>query len=114
MTLFSSVSELLSHYPADCLIVDLWGVIHDGVHPYPGVEETLSELKKQKKKILFLSNAPRRAARAIEVLHKMGITEEYYDHVLTSGEATFEFVRERLKEFQKDKYFYIGPDRDLG
>ena len=48
----------------DDFIVDLWGVVHDGQHPYPGVLETLTRLKAQGKRVLFLSNAPRPADRA--------------------------------------------------
>ena len=33
------LSEIASRY--DGFIVDLWGVMHDGVQPYPGARETL-------------------------------------------------------------------------
>jgi phosphoglycolate phosphatase-like HAD superfamily hydrolase len=52
--------ELAPQY--DALILDLWGVVHGGVEPYPGVLETLAELRGAGKRLGLLSNAPRRAA----------------------------------------------------
>jgi HAD superfamily hydrolase (TIGR01459 family) len=98
----------------DHFIVDLWGVIHDGQHPYPNVLQTLAELKKRRKQIIFLSNAPRRASRAVEVLGKLGIGSSLYDHVLTSGEATYHYLARDGARLGK-RYVYLGPqkDRDL-
>src|SRR5690242_14988392 len=92
----------------DHFIVDLWGVIHDGQHPYPNVLQTLAELKKRRKQIIFLSNAPRRASRAVEVLGKLGIGSSLYDHVLTSGEATYHYLARDGARLGK-RYVYLGP-----
>ena len=73
----------------DGFIVDLWGVVHDGQKLYPGVQEIMQKLRAQNKEIIFLSNAPRRVARVIEVLNQMQITPKYYDQVITSGEVAF-------------------------
>ena len=56
-----SFTDILSSY--DALIVDLWGVIHDGSTLYPGVADTLRLLHQMNKPVLFLSNAPRVAAK---------------------------------------------------
>ena len=57
--LIRGLRELAPDY--DALIVDLWGVIHGGVEPYPGVLETLAALRTAGKPIGLLSNAPRRS-----------------------------------------------------
>ena len=62
----SSIALLASRY--DAFILDLWGVIHDGQQLYPGVKECLEALRAEHKKIIFLSNAPRRAKVVAEVL----------------------------------------------
>ena len=31
----------------DCFFIDLWGVIHNGVHIFEGVHDTLDYLKKK-------------------------------------------------------------------
>ncbi|NDF12649.1 MAG: TIGR01459 family HAD-type hydrolase [Proteobacteria bacterium] len=108
---YANMQEILAALPAEYLIVDLWGVIHDGVYPYPGVKETLERLKQANKKILFLSNAPRRAQRAVETLTRMDISGEYYHFVLTSGEVTHDFVK---KKYTSGSYYYIGPEKDAG
>ena len=56
--------EIAADY--DALIVDLWGVIHGGIEPYPGVVDALAALQAQGLPVALLSNAPRRAATAPE------------------------------------------------
>lgn len=107
------VSSLVSRY--DAFIVDLWGVIHDGIAPYPGVHECLEQLRQAGKKTVFLSNAPRRAVKAVEGLARMDIHKGLYDHVITSGEVTYEHLQAgTIPAFplQGKCYTYIGPDKD--
>lgn len=105
----SKFSEIIDHY--DSYIIDLWGVIHDGQNLYPGVKQTMDELKERGKKCVFLSNAPRRSSKVKAVLGKFGITEDYYIDALSSGEVGFRIINASAAK----KYFYIGPqkDRDL-
>lgn len=105
--------EIAKNY--DHFILDVWGVIHDGSSTYDGVIESLTELKAMKKKVYFLSNAPRRAKKVIATLENFGITKKFYDFVMTSGEATYLFLKENqdsnFHKFGKN-YYYIGPDKD--
>lgn len=97
-------------------IFDIWGVIHDGSTAYPNVVETISELRAQNKKICFLSNAPRRAAKAAQVLAKFGITQDLYDFILTSGEAAYlDLEKNQNNGFSTygKNYLYIGPQKDV-
>jgi len=104
-----SINDVANNF--DAFIVDLWGVIHDGRELYPGVRETLWDLRKKNKEIVFLSNAPRRAWRAEEGLTALGITRDLYDEVITSGEAAF---RHLTANPIGKAYYYIGPERDAG
>jgi len=114
MKKISGLSEIIQDY--DYYIFDIWGVIHDGSKLYPNVLETLSYLRKNHKKICFLSNAPRRASKVESILNKFGINNQLYDFVLSSGESTFAELKDNqdndYKNFGK-KYFYIGPEKDL-
>ncbi|NBX04342.1 MAG: TIGR01459 family HAD-type hydrolase [Alphaproteobacteria bacterium] len=94
----------------DAFLLDLWGVIHDGSALYPGVGEALKTLAEKNKKIIFLSNAPRRAAKVKRVLAGFGIAENSYLDVVTSGEAGHQWL---AKNSAGQKYFFIGSDRDL-
>jgi ribonucleotide monophosphatase NagD (HAD superfamily) len=49
--------EVAGNY--DGFVLDLWGVVHDGVTVFPGVVDALRQLHAAKKKLVFLSNAPR-------------------------------------------------------
>lgn len=96
-------------------IVDLWGVIHDGVTPYAGAVEALSQLQAMGKRVLLLSNAPRRAHVARAGLRAMGIADALYHDILTSGEATHDLLRERADPWFAAlgrRVFHLGPERD--
>lgn len=110
----NNVLEIVQPYEA--LLLDIWGVIHDGQNTYPGVVENLQKLRAMGKKIYFLSNAPRRSNRVATVLAGFGIHKELYDFIMTSGEATYIFLEENQNSnFSKfgRNYYYIGPDKDL-
>lgn len=110
----NNILELSDSY--EYFVFDLWGVIHDGNDLYPGVVEKISQLRQKNKKICFLSNAPRRASKAAEVLTRLGITKDLYDFIVTSGEAAYFDLKKNqengFKDFGKN-YLYIGPKKDL-
>ncbi|MDX1485928.1 MAG: TIGR01459 family HAD-type hydrolase [Alphaproteobacteria bacterium] len=113
--ILSGVGGLIAGY--DGVILDLWGVIHDGRTPYPGVSETLARLKRAGKKVVMLSNAPRRAAAVIEGMTAMGIDRGLYDEVLSSGELAWRCLSRRAEPWAQAlgrRCLHIGPDRDLG
>ncbi|MGE4281424.1 MAG: TIGR01459 family HAD-type hydrolase [Magnetospirillum sp.] len=100
---------------ADAFILDLWGVIHDGVESYAGARDTLVALRGAGKQTLLLSNAPRRADALVEQLARMGIGRELYDHVLSSGEAVHLELQNRTDPFYADlgrNLYHMGPERD--
>ena len=113
MQFLTSIKPLTADY--DLLILDLWGVIHDGCALYPNVKECLERLRQEKKKIIFLSNAPRRAEVVATALHQMGITDDLYDRIVTSGEVFFDTLTHPSKEFfnpRNHNYVYMGLERD--
>ncbi len=104
---------LADHY--DGFILDLWGVIHDGVAAYPGAAECLGALRAAGKRVVLLSNAPRRAEPVRRQLRRMGIPDTAYDGVMTSGEATYIMLRDRLDPWYAalgGAVFHLGPERD--
>ncbi len=100
----------------DGFILDLWGVIHDGVTPYPGAADCLRALRDAGKRVVLLSNAPRRAHVAAVALRAMGIEDGLYTGIMTSGEATFLALRtpEADPWFARlgSRIFHLGPERD--
>lgn len=99
----------------DGFILDLWGVIHDGVTPYPGAIDTLQRLRDMGKPAVLLSNAPRRAAVAQMALREMGIDDALYTGIMTSGEATHRALAQRSDPWFAAlgrRVFHLGPVRD--
>ncbi len=99
----------------DGFVLDLWGVIHDGVTPFPGVVDALDRIVAAGKSFVMLSNAPRRAAAIAELMVAMGIPEAHCRHILSSGEATWIELKDRADPFYRAmgrKCLHIGPQRD--
>ncbi len=100
----------------DGFILDLWGVIHDGVKLLPHSKATLEALRARGKRIVMLSNAPRRAELAIKGLTRLGITPDLYDGVMTSGESVWQALCDRDDPWFARlgrRVFFLGPARDL-
>ena len=98
----------------DGFIVDLWGVVHDGVQPYPGVPDCLARLRAAGKPVVFLSNAPRRPSGIAAMLANMGIVPELYRGIMSSGEAVHLMLRDRTDEAATlgRRLYHLGPPRD--
>ena len=99
----------------DGFILDLWGVIHDGVSPYPGAVDVLARLRAAGKRSVLLSNAPRRSHVAQQGMRAMGIADDLYTAILTSGEAVHLMLRDRTEPFFAslgDRVYHLGPERD--
>jgi HAD superfamily hydrolase (TIGR01459 family) len=99
----------------DGFIIDLWGVIHDGVTPYPGAVEVLRRLRDARKPAILLSNAPRRSSAAVAAMRAMGIGDDLYAGLMTSGEAVHEALRRPPDAWWASlgpRLYHLGPERD--
>lgn len=113
MTISDGFAAVAGRY--DGFILDLWGVIHDGVQPYPGAIDCLEHLRKAGKRCVLLSNAPRRSHVAEAMLRDMGIGPDLYSAILTSGEAVHLALRDRSDPWFAALgrcVFHLGPQRD--
>ena len=114
MQVLTGFGEIAPLY--DAFIVDIWGVLHDGVQPYPGATDCLARIKASGKRAVLLSNAPRRAWAAQAGMRAMGLADDLYDGIVTSGEATHMMLRDRPEPWYQalgHKIFHLGPERDL-
>jgi HAD superfamily hydrolase (TIGR01459 family) len=100
----------------DGYILDLWGVIHDGVAPLPGAIGCLRALIATGKRIALLSNAPRRADDVVRRIAEIGIPADTYHHVMSSGEEAWQCLYRRDDPFYAAlgrRCLHICSDRDL-
>lgn len=114
LRLIGGLRELSPHY--DGFIVDLWGVVHNGVAPMPGAIECLRLLRQKGKRIAVLSNAPRRADDVIRRISAIGVPAEVYDHVMSSGEESWLHLERRDDPFYATlgrRCLHIGSERDM-
>ena len=103
-----SLRSMLDKY--DGFLIDLWGVIHDGVTMYAGVLNTLEYLQATNKPVVFLSNAPRVAEKAMQTLSKLGVSRGLYRDVVTSGQVAHDWLRDATPF--GSRYYYLGPSKD--
>lgn len=92
----------------DGFILDLWGVVHDGINPFPTTIPALKELRRARRRVYMLSNAPRRAELVAIKLKEMGVTPDLYDGIVTSGEATHHALRDKYLASWGRKCFHMG------
>lgn len=96
-------------------VLDLWGVIHDGVNAFPHAVDTLTRLKAMGKRTLLLSNAPRPNESVQRMMRRMGIEDSLYTGILTSGEAVRIALRNPPDLWWTElgaRVFHLGPERD--
>tara|TARA_B100001250_G_C19689414_1_gene739572 strand:- start:65 stop:877 length:813 start_codon:yes stop_codon:yes gene_type:complete len=101
------LSEIYNKY--DAFLIDLWGVMHNGIRLNTSAVEAINNLESKGKKIIFLSNAPRPTKQVVEFLRKLKMEEKFLKNVLTSGEAALNSLKE--KKFGKT-FYHLGPSRD--
>lgn len=113
--IYDGLAPLAARY--DAFIVDLWGVMHDGVQAFPEAVACLERLKAADKTILILSNAPRRAAEVAARNADLGIDPGLADAVMSSGEDTWQHLAHRPDAWYRrlgSRCWHIGPPRDHG
>jgi HAD superfamily hydrolase (TIGR01459 family) len=115
VTPIDGVAALASRY--DGFILDIWGVLHDGVAPYPGVTDALGHLIAAGKRVALLSNAPMRAETVTRRVENIGVPRALYHAIMTSGEEVWQKLRDRTDpEFAAlgRHCLYFGAERHHG
>jgi len=109
----SGFAPLAERY--DGFVLDLWGVIHDGINAFPHAVETLRQLRTAQKRTLLLSNVPRPNAAVQTMMQRMGIDDTLYTDILTSGEAVRRALQSPPDLWWSElgqRVFHLGPARD--
>jgi HAD superfamily hydrolase (TIGR01459 family) len=100
----------------DGFILDLWGVVHDGTAPFPGVLDCMEQLIGAGKRLVLLSNAPRRSDDVVRRIARIGVPDRLYHGVMSSGEEAWQPLKKRDEPFYAAlgrRCLQIGSERDL-
>ncbi len=114
LRLIDGIRDLAPDY--DGFILDLWGVVHDGVAPFPGVLDCMGRLIEAGKRVVLLSNAPRRSDDVVSRIAKIGVPAGLYHGVMSSGEEAWQHLARRDDPFYAAlgrRALHIGSERDL-
>ncbi|MEO1681097.1 MAG: TIGR01459 family HAD-type hydrolase [Pseudomonadota bacterium] len=92
-----SLCEVAAAY--DAIVLDQWGVLHDGTDPYRDAVSAVRGLHDIGAKLAVLSNSGKRAGPNADRISGMGFPPEAFATIMTSGEALWRDVAEaRLTE----------------
>src|SRR3569623_2438720 len=92
----------------EVLLSDIWGVVHNGLVSFPEACEALHSFRKQGGTVILITNAPRPADSVQRQLRKLGVADETYDAIVSSGDLTRLYVADH----PGSKMFWLGPERD--
>lgn len=102
----ATLGDITSQF--DVILSDVWGVLHNGVTCFPAAGAALAEARKNGKTVVLITNSPRPAVGVIPQLRALGVPDDAYDRIVTSGDVTRELIAEGPK-----KVFLLGPERDM-
>jgi len=75
------------------ILCDIWGVVHDGFHLYPGAAARLRQFRREGRFVVLLTNAPRTTAAIEEDLNRIGLPRDAWDRLATGGQAGIDALK---------------------
>jgi HAD superfamily hydrolase (TIGR01459 family) len=85
----------------DAMLIDQFGVIHDGQNLYAGASEVLAKLHALKIPIVVMSNSGKRSTANVTRLVNLGVPRQHFNDVVSSGEVAYH-------KRKSNKVFVIG------
>ena len=92
----------------EVILSDIWGVVHNGLESFPEACQALHTFRQRGGTVILITNAPRPADSVQRQLRKLGVADEVYDAIVSSGDLTRHFVGDHPGK----KMFWLGPERD--
>lgn len=92
----------------DVVFSDIWGVVHNGLESFSEACEALHTFRSRGGVVILITNAPRPADSVQRQLRKLGVADETYDAIVSSGDLTRLYVADHPGR----KLFWLGPERD--
>jgi HAD superfamily hydrolase (TIGR01459 family) len=85
------LAEIASQF--DAMLIDQFGVIHDGQRLYPGAFAVMQQLKRIGVPVVVMTNSGKRGAPNAERIVKMGIPRELFVDCVSSGEVAWQSLK---------------------
>ena len=98
--------DLVDH--TDVVLSDIWGVVHNGLESFPEACAALHSYRTHGGTVILITNAPRPADSVQRQLQKLGVADNTYDAIVSSGDLTRHYVADHPGR----KVFWLGPERD--
>src|SRR5205823_9676443 len=92
----------------EVVLSDIWGVVHNGLESFPEACEALHQFRRDGGTVILITNAPRPADSVQRQLRKLGVADEVYNAIVSSGDLTRLYVAGHPGR----KVFWLGPERD--
>src|SRR5690349_21775201 len=92
----------------EVVLSDIWGVVHNGLESFPDACEALHRYRSEGGTVILITNAPRPAASVQRQLRKLGVADDVYNAIVSSGDLTRHYVAAH----PGGKVFWLGPERD--
>ncbi|MGO1162877.1 TIGR01459 family HAD-type hydrolase [Brucella pseudogrignonensis] len=106
MKLPERLDDLTDGY--DAIFCDVWGVLHNGEVAFAAAVAALKRARAKGITVILVTNAPRPFGSVIAQMTLLGVPEDAYDRVVTSGDVTRDLIVEGPR-----KIFHIGSEREL-
>jgi HAD superfamily hydrolase (TIGR01459 family) len=103
----SALADISDQY--DALYCDLWGCLHDGIRALPEAVEALVTFRRKGGMVVLLTNAPRPRAEVAEQIGRLGVPDEAWDTIATSGDAARQAM---FTGAVGTRVYHIGERRD--
>ena len=91
----SGVSDVVECGRYRGILLDQFGVLHDGRKGFPAAIEAVASLHAAGYKLFVISNSSRRAAFTLEKLASLGFSPSHFVGAVTSGELAHECLTKR-------------------
>lgn len=83
--IIGSLAEVSANY--DALFVDLWGCMHNGLSPFDSAVRAMQDFRAGGGTVVFVTNAPRSRAEVAKQLAVIGVPDDTWDTIATSGDS---------------------------
>ena len=83
--IITSLAEISDRY--DALFCDLWGCVHDGLTPFADAISAMQSFRTKGGTVMLVTNAPRPHAPVRKQLQRIGVPNNAYDGIATSGDS---------------------------